>query len=95
MARMIGRKRLHHGAVVSCCWNPGCNWNSTTAINNLPLSAFLVNSSSSSVKTDVSAASLMWTGIIILVLFVLVCVFVLCWSRLNKKGTDQPMAGRL
>jgi len=35
MAQMIGRERLHHGALVYCCFNAGCNWNSSTATNNI------------------------------------------------------------
>ena len=35
MAKMIGRQRIHHGAVVTCCSQSGCNRNLTTATLNL------------------------------------------------------------
>ena len=40
MAKMIGKKRMHYGAVVSCCSQSGCNWNFTTATQNLSVDKF-------------------------------------------------------
>ena len=40
MAKMIGRKRIHYGAIVTCCSKSGCNWNYTTATKNLAVEDF-------------------------------------------------------
>ena len=86
MARMIGKERLHNGAVVSCCSNSGCNWNSTTAVQNIPFSRFRTGGSQELVS--LAETSLLWI-VLVLLLLVLALLILLLFYRSKLKLQEK------
>ncbi|XP_023321605.1 uncharacterized protein LOC111696276 [Eurytemora carolleeae] len=92
MAQMIGRERLHHGALVYCCFNAGCNWNSSTATNNIQASKLLSGFASESLGENISLAetSLLWLCVLLILLVLALVILALFYrSKLALQNTDK------
>ena len=90
MAKMIGRQRIHYGAVVTCCSQSGCNWNYTTATQNLSVDKFTGTNSGTSADVVTAGVAGSWPWLVlVMVLIVLALLILVVYFRSREQLEKQ------
>jgi len=98
MAKMIGRKRIDYGAIVTCCSQSGCNWNYTTATQNLSVDKFAGTGAETSADIVSAGFAGSWPWLVlVLVLIVLALLILVVYFRsreqLEKQQEQEGIVG--